>query len=507
VIATLALAAPAVAAPVPLPGNPLTVHVGELGQLQAFRAGNANGIFYPADETTGDAGFFLAFPNAAPAELAGKVYGFSGQAGPHGLTAYTPVSQPPATGSGAPNDPLKQVTVYNVSVGATNYAQVTQTTTYVNGAQSFNVRWDVHNTSAAPLAFKALAAADFYFEGSDRGTGIYTDGPPRFIGGTNADTGFSGGFAEVLGDIQPWTAYQALAYGAGQNEVWGKVASAAAAPTATFDNTVVGEQVDNAGGVEWDQRVQSPLAPNATASFALTARNAIPSALQLTPTNAGSPKGVPIRITATAKDSEGRPYAGKTLRYQVTGVNPGTGSVAVNPDGTAVIVDPGTNAGADTVIVYLDLNGNGTRQPAEPQASALATFVDQVAPGCRVTVSGDRPGGGGAGKPLVIRVNCNEQATVRVTTSLVVRRRARASAAQRRKKTRTIKLKPVTAVVAAGRAAPISIKLPKGVRRTYAGKTVTAKLTIEARDTAGNLARKSISRKIKLAKLKRRRRG
>jgi hypothetical protein len=120
-----------------------------------------------------------------------------------------------------------------------------------------------------------------------------------------------------------------------------------------------------------------------------------------------------------------------------------------------------------------------------------------------VTVSGDRPGGGGAGKPLVIRVNCNEQATVRVSTTLQVRRRGRASAAQRRKKTRSIKLKPVTAVVAAGRAAPISIKLPKGVRRTYAGKTVTAKIAIEVRDSAGNLARKSVSRKIKLAKLKR----
>ena len=35
--------------------------------------------------------------------------------------------------------------------------------------------------------------------------------------------------------------------------MWGKINGAAADANPTFDNTVVGEQVDNAGGVEWDQ--------------------------------------------------------------------------------------------------------------------------------------------------------------------------------------------------------------------------------------------------------------
>ena len=68
-----------------------------------------------------------------------------------------------------------------------------------------------------------------------------------------------------------------------------------------------------------------------------------------------------------------------------------------------MITDPGTNAGADTVVAFVDFNNNGTREAAEPQASALATFVDSVPPTCSVKVSGDRPGGsGGAGKPLII---------------------------------------------------------------------------------------------------------
>ena len=194
-----ALAGPALAVPVTIPGAPLTIWVDELGQLQAKRDTQQRNIFYRSTSTTGDAGFFLAFPDAAPDELTGKVYGFEGAAGPGGLEGYEAGTQSAATGSGSAADPLKQVTTYAVSPAGVHFAEITQTTTYVNGAQQFGVRWDVKNTSANPLKLKALAAADFYFDGSDRGTGIYTEGPPRFIGGTNADTGNSGGFAEVTG--------------------------------------------------------------------------------------------------------------------------------------------------------------------------------------------------------------------------------------------------------------------------------------------------------------------
>ena len=47
----------------------------------------------------------------------------------------------------------------------------------------------------------------------------------------------------------------------------------------------------------------------------------MPSALQINPTNAGAPKGVPINFTVGAFDTNGVPYAGRTLRYAITGAN------------------------------------------------------------------------------------------------------------------------------------------------------------------------------------------
>ena len=484
----------------------MTVFVGELGQLQAFRAGVPDGIYYRPDSTTGDAGFFLAVRDGTP-----TVYGFDGNAGPHGTTDYTLGSQGAVTGSGTAGDPLKQMTVYRTA--ASNGLEVTQTTSYVNGSQFFTITWVVRNTAATAAHFKAFAAADFFFDGSDRGTGIYTQGPPQFIGGTNADTGNSGGFAEVPGTTA-WSRYQALAFGSADNEVWGKINNAAAADAPTFDDSVVGEQVDNAGGVEWDQYVTGgtpgSLAAGASATFSLVARSAVPSALQINPPNAGSPKGVPINFTVGAFDTNGTPYAGKTIRYAITGVNatPTTLAATVGPDGNAVITDPGTNAGPDTVVAFLDFNNNGTREPAEPQASALATFVDNVPPSCKVKISGDRPGGsGGAGKPLIITVNCNEPSTVTVQTTLTPRAstRARAATVDKKKKPKkkvTIKLKTATVTVLPGQKVPVALKLSSAVRKKYAGKTLTATITVTARDASGNIKKTEATRTVKLAKLK-----
>ena len=74
--------------PVALGGSPLNVYVGERGQLQAFRQGSADGIYYRSTSTTGDAGFFLAVPGAP-----GTVYGFDGNAGPTAPPTTRPVSR------------------------------------------------------------------------------------------------------------------------------------------------------------------------------------------------------------------------------------------------------------------------------------------------------------------------------------------------------------------------------------------------------------------------------
>jgi hypothetical protein len=501
---------PALAVPVPMGGSPLNVIVGDQGQLQAFRQDRTDatqppGIFYQPRTELGDAGFFLAFPTTAapanPAALEETVWGFGGSAGPGLSDTYTNTSQGGVTGSGTAADPLTQVSVYVVrSATPSDFARVTQTTTYVNGSQEFRVHWDVTNLQPTPLRFKALAAADFFFEGDDAGVGIFTQGPPRFIGGTNVDSGSSGGFVEVS---PAWDAYQALDF----PTVWSKVRGAAADTNPVWDNSVLDHPDDNAGGVEWDQGLTTPLNNGQTRSFDLIIRSAVPSALQLTPTNAASRQGVPVGITATATDSNGQPYAGKTLRYTIAGPNATTGSATLGPTGSAVITDPGTNPGTDSVTVFVDFNNDGVRQSVEPVATALATFVDSVPPTCSLKASGTLIGGGASGKPLVITLTCGEGATVTVATTLTAPAARRAVASAKKKKAKKIKLKPVKQTVGAGQPTKLRVKIPKSIARKYAGKTLTATMTITAKDTAGNVKKTTIKRKVKLAKLRKKTRS
>jgi hypothetical protein len=417
-----------------------------------------------------------------------------------GFTDYAVGTQGPVMGAGTAGDPFKQTTTYT----AGTRVAVTQTTTYVNGSQEFRVHWDVTNLMASPLTFRALTAADFFFEGDDAGTGIFTLGPPRFIGGTNLDSGSSGGFVEVLAGSPAWTHYEALAY----PDVWARVRAADDSVTPgyhVFNDVAVQTAVDNAGGVEWDdQTLGASGTTTATRSYEVNVRSAVPSALQLNPTNAGSRQGVPVNITATATDTNGQPYAGQTLRYTIAGPNTGSGSVSLNAAGAAVVTDPGTNAGTDAITVYVDFNGNGVRDPVEPQASAQATFVDSVPPTCTIKVSGTLPGGGASGKPLVINVNCGEGATVTVATTLTAPSGlGHAASAARKKKPKRIKLKTKTVQVAAGTPTALKLKIPKSVARKYAGKTLTATMTVTARDAAGNVKKTTVKRKVKLAKIKR----
>jgi hypothetical protein len=545
-LAALIAGSASAADPVAISGSPLTVWIGDQGQLQAKRDTDSANIFFRPSSQIGDAGFFLAFPavTGAPVQnpaLTGHVFGFDGPDSPHAeeTDQFVPVSQGATTGTGTPTDPFKQVTSYEVATDspATHFALVTQTTTYVNGGQLFDVRWDVKNTTtspAAPLRFKALTAADFYFEGSDVGTGIFTQGPPRFIGGTNADTGRSGGFVEIGAPSPslPWSHYQALAYKLPDetdgNDIWSRVENAADAATPSFDDTVLGEPVDNAGGVEWDQYLDpaKTLAPGATASFELLVRTALPAALQFDQTNAGAPQGVPITFTVTAKDTADNPFTGKRLVSAITGANPGTQSAVIGADGKATVTDPGTNAGPDTIVSFVDLNGNGTREPNEPQGSALATFIDKTPPTCKVAVSGDRPvGSGGQGKPLTITVNCDSTATVATASTLTIqpatpkakvkpKAKKSASAAKAKKKPKkkakkpkkpkkvVVTLAPTIASVAPGQSLPLTVVVPASLNKRYPGATATATVTVTATDTAGNAATTTVTKKVTLAKPK-----
>ena len=162
----------------------------------------------------------------------------------HGTTDYTTVQRGPGDGQRHRGGPAQAGHHLPDRRGPGSWSRRRPATS--TGASSSPCSGSVKNTDMGTAHFKAFAAADFFFDGSDRGTGIYTQGPPQFIGGTNADTGNSGGFAEVPG-ATAWSRYQALEYGSGPDRCGARSRAPRRARDPTFDNTVVGEQVDNAG--------------------------------------------------------------------------------------------------------------------------------------------------------------------------------------------------------------------------------------------------------------------
>jgi len=367
---------------VSFPGGPLSVSVGPLGQCESSYPNHGNN-FYPPDGNVGDCGFFLAFPktgnvpgvSSKSTGLQGQTYGFNGTAGPFGLDLYKAVSQSPVTGSGTTAEPYTETTVFSVNdveEPATEYARVTETTTYVSGEPQFISTFNVKNTSKAKLYFRAIYAGDLYVNGDDFGTGVFLAGPPRFIGGLNAGAGVLGGFQEALAPALPWSAFQELPY----PTVWETVENTVES-TQAFNGSIEPAEVDNAAGVEWDQ-LREPgtgLEAGDEKAFTIINRTSVPSTLQISPTNQTLTQGQTETINVTALDLANQPYAGKSVHYTVSGANPQSGSVILNSTGQAQISYVGHNAGLDTTQLYVDLVGNGIQAAGDPAATATVTFT------------------------------------------------------------------------------------------------------------------------------------
>jgi hypothetical protein len=373
---------------VTIPGNPLTVYVGPRGEGQSsyLVAGVIAGNYYFGGNQVGDCGFFLAFPKEVsgkenPAVLKEQTFGFDGAAGP-GLSEediYQPVSQSAVSGAGTEGSPFTQTTTFLAKHGVTTEAEIVETTTYVNGQPQFTSTYTVTNKSGAKFYFRALYAGDLYVNGDDRGIGVFLGGPPRFIGGQNTNSGVIGGFQEVT----PWSAWQeaywSFAEGPseGDNGIWNDVQTAAEVPTTTtaFNGHIEPMELDNGAGVEWDQNLTAGLENNESASFTIINRTQIPNALQFSPASQTLTQGQTETVTVTALDTASQPYVGKAIRYTVTGANPQSGSVTTNAAGQATISYVGNNPGADTIQMFLDLNGSGVPTPNDPAGTATVTWL------------------------------------------------------------------------------------------------------------------------------------
>jgi hypothetical protein len=380
---------------VTLPGSPLIVSVGSLGECQSSYP-NVGVNFFPPGGALGDCGFFLGFPatspNPAPLQQAGKtgtVFGFEGSAGPHisiapGGVDFTAISQGATTGSGTAIDPYSEITTFKATVEGKDYALITLTTTYVNGQPQFTSTYDVQNITgmpatnglapakpAATLYFHAIAAGDLFVANDDHGTGVFLGGPPRFIGGQNAHTGTLGGFIEAASPALPWTNYQE---GEWDSVIWEAVRkSTAGGPV--FNETIDPTLIDNGAGVSWDQFLSSGLAAEHHATFSIINRTQVPTTLSVQPVTQSHTIGETGTINVTATDNVGTPYAGRSLVFSIGGANPKSGSITTNASGVATISYVGTSPGLDTIQMFLDLAGTGVQASQDPAAAAQITWA------------------------------------------------------------------------------------------------------------------------------------
>jgi hypothetical protein len=281
------------------------------------------------------------------------------------------------TGAGTVASPLTTTTVYEARDGAIPLLRVTQVARYVNGQSRFRMTYDVQNLYSQALRFRAMTAGDLYVDGNDSGVGIFVGGTPRFVGGTNTASRITGGVEEVFSSRLPsdpanvpvpaWAGYEVNGY----STVFARLTQLDG-----FTNFIQGNFVDNGVGVEWEDHLPmgQGLAPGQRARYETLwrVRQALP--LTLNPTSAAPEVGSPHTVTATLRNSNDQPVNGTTIRWDVAGVNPGSGNAVSSGNGQVQISWTGATAGLDTLTAFADTNGNGTRESDEPAQSALARW-------------------------------------------------------------------------------------------------------------------------------------
>lgn len=339
---------PASAQAATIDGDRLDVMLDPDGNVQVLALGQSSFSFYPPGTEAGDAGFFVSLSG-------GTTYGPPLGAGPEDVE-YTAGTSGPVTGSGTAGSPYQQVTVYS----AGSDAEITQTTTYVKGERSFKQRFELKNTSGGSLQYQAFTAADLFLEGSDFGVGFFTPGPPKVVGGLSEATGRAGGLREVAGS--PWSAYQEAYY----DDIWDNVFGAG------LENSIVASSIDNGIGVQWNE---SGLGAGSTATYEVEWQFGL-GGLTASPPSAQLGTGSFHEVTLTATDANGGLVSGGTIRYEISGANPESGTKKTGGNGKAKVGWVGDNAGTDTLNAYLDEDGDKKQDPGEPEASADAVFVD-----------------------------------------------------------------------------------------------------------------------------------
>jgi hypothetical protein len=206
-------------------GSPLTIVVGNDTSTQVYDSNLPSGTvgqFFPPDCGAGETA-----DNGIFAGLGGVVYGPDFDNHPCGsaantYTPWTPVSFSGVTGTGTTADPFKVVIV--VQAGATAVL-LTETLTYVNGAEGSNISLAFSLAAGAPASpaggnvLNVLQAADLYLADNDSGLGLLQGGS---VGGRAVDNNCSPlAYPNLIPGPTPPSAWSATGYGS----IWDQVSA------------------------------------------------------------------------------------------------------------------------------------------------------------------------------------------------------------------------------------------------------------------------------------------
>jgi hypothetical protein len=376
--AVLALwgAAPARAVDYTIPGSPLTVYANDAGQLQVAFTGSATGEFFPGSLSPASAGVNVA-ESTSPPNL--TVYGFRGSLP---LVQDSNRPSPGLTGNGSAGSPY----TLTINLSDDGFLHVQEVLTYVNGTTDVGVRFTLQAFDNA-VTGRLYAAADLYVAGNDQGVGSLDPGPPRQVGGVNEAAGSS---ARLVEGTPAWDHFQESFY----DSVYSVITDSTSTTAPNLNDAINPTLGDNDVGVQWNFASLSANLPGQT--YSATWRFKHFSALDLTATPA-QVTGKTATVTVTARNADGGPDSGRTVRYAIAGANPGSGAVSTGADGTAAISWTGNNAGTDTFSAYTDINGNGVRDANEPERTATVTWTAPPPPPPPVP-----------GKSVVVRVVSGE---------------------------------------------------------------------------------------------------
>jgi len=379
VAATAWAAAPARAVDYTIFGTPLTVFANDAGQFQVAFNGSATGEFFPGSLSPASAGVNVALNQSGQTPPL-TVFGFRGSA-PLVPDSASGLPTPGVTGNGSASSPF--TLNINLTDGANLHLQ--EVLTYVNGTTDVGVRFTLRAFDN-PVTGRLFEAADLYVSGDDQGVGSLDPGPPVQVGGVNAAAGSSARLIQAT----PWDHYQESFY----DSVYSVIAGSTSTTAPNLSDTVNPALGDNDVGVQWNFANLSSNPPGQT--FSTTWRFSHFSALDLTATPA-QVTGRTATVTVTARNADGGPDPGRTVRYAIAGANPGAGAVTTGADGTAAISWTGKNVGTDTFGAFTDINGNGVRDANEPERTATVTWTAPTPPPPPVP-----------GKSVVVRVVSGE---------------------------------------------------------------------------------------------------